>query len=148
MTAADKRLRRAYLLLALNLAVIWGSSLLPGKVSGAISGWVRDVLAAILPGQSQDPEAGHGLLRKLAHFAEFTCLGMILCRIMMLKSRSRLLALGLGFLAACADETIQMFVPDRGPSIFDVGIDTCGVAAGVVLLLIGYTVRKRNRASR
>jgi VanZ family protein len=40
-----------------------------------------------------------------------------------------------GFGAACVDETIQRFVPDRGPSLKDVGIDTCGVALGIFLLL-------------
>jgi VanZ family protein len=38
------------------------------------------------------------------------------------------------------DETIQRFVPDRGPSIFDVGIDTCGVLTGMLLIFIGHSI--------
>ena len=50
-----------------------------------------------------------------------------------------------GGLAACIDETIQMFVPDRGPSLKDVGIDSCGVIAGMILLYIGHCyLRKRS----
>jgi VanZ family protein len=60
--------------------------------------------------------------------------------------KSALLALGSGFLTACVDETIQRFVPDRGPSIFDVGIDTAGVAVGIAILLFIYFIRKRKKS--
>lgn len=43
-----------------------------------------------------------------------------------------------GAAAACVDETIQRFVSNRGPSIPDVDIDTCGVLTGMTLLLIGH----------
>lgn len=142
MINADKRLRRAYLLLILNLAVIWGNSLLPGEVSGAISGFVRDLIAMILPGEGA-PGQGHGLLRKLAHFTEFACLGVILGWIMNRKNRPWWIALGLGSLAACVDETIQIFVPERGPAVTDVLIDTSGVLTGILLLHTVLRLRKR-----
>ena len=72
------QLRVCTVLLAMNLAFIWGNSLLPGEISGAISGWLRDFLAALFHFGSDEPSAGHGLLRKLAHFTEFCCLGMLL----------------------------------------------------------------------
>ena len=144
MSSADKRLRTAYVLLVLNLAVIWGNYLLPGEISGAISGFVRDLIAAILPGDSGGPDAGHGLLRKLGHFTEFACLGAILCRIMKLRDRPWLFALGLGFLAACVDETIQIFVPDRGPAFTDVLIDTSGVLCGIFLLLAAVRLAQKS----
>lgn len=142
MISDDKRLRRAYLLLILNLAVIWGNSLLPGEVSGAISGFVRDLIAMILPGEGA-PGQGHGLLRKLAHFTEFACLGVILGWIMNRKNRPWWIALGLGSLAACVDETIQIFVPERGPAVTDVMIDTSGVLTGILLLHTVLRLRKR-----
>jgi VanZ family protein len=55
-----------------------------------------------------------------------------------------LLALPSGFLIACADETIQRFVPDRGPAFKDVLIDTSGVLVGIGLLFLGYTIRKKH----
>ena len=135
MMNRDKHLRLAMTLLVLNLALIWGNSLLPGEVSGAISGFVRDLIALLLPGDGA-PGQGHGLLRKLAHFAEFASLGMILTWIMGMLSKPIPLALACGFAAACVDETIQMFVPDRGPAFTDVLIDTAGVLTGLLLLLL------------
>ena len=74
MNASAKKLRLCVALLILNVAVIWGSSLLPGSVSGAVSGWVHQLLARLF-GYSPEAQAGHGLLRKLAHVTEFACLG-------------------------------------------------------------------------
>ena len=51
-----------------------------------------------------------------------------------------------GMMAACMDETIQVFTPDRGPSLIDVWIDTAGVTAGITFPLIGYNfIRKNNK---
>ena len=128
-------------LLAVILAFIWGNSLLPGDASGAFSARVKDFFAQLFGGESTDKDpAGHGLLRKLAHFTEFFALGLDLCWLMNMLRRNRwqagLLALGCGFLAACTDETIQRFVPGRGPGWADVGIDTLGVALGAGLLML------------
>ena len=141
MIHTEKRLRLAYVLLALNLAFIWGNSLLPGETSAAFSNWVREILTVVMPGAPGT--GGHGLLRKLAHFTEFCTLGMCLGWIagMLAKPRSR--ALLAGVLAACIDESIQLFTPDRGPSFFDVGIDSCGVLTGITLLYFGYHYLKR-----
>lgn len=135
MIKTDKRLRLATTLLIINLTIIWGNSLLPGEISGAISGFVRDLIALLLPGDHA-PVEGHGLLRKLAHFTEFAGLGMILTWIFSMLTKPIPLALAGGFAAACIDETIQMFVPDRGPAFTDVLIDTSGVLTGILLLLL------------
>jgi VanZ family protein len=145
MIRSDKRLRLCAALIVVNLCVIWGNSLLPGEISGAISNFVRDIIKAVFallgfpPGQS----SGGGLLRKIAHFTEFACLGGLLTWLFGMLRKPTVLALGCGFLAAAMDETIQRFVPDRGPSIFDVGIDTAGVAFGIGLLLIIHFIRKK-----
>ena len=47
-----------------------------------------------------------------------------------------LYALGCAFLAACIDETIQIFVPLRGPGIKDVLIDTGGALTGIAILTL------------
>ena len=129
-------------LLCVNLAFIWGNSLLPGEISGALSNWLKDLLAPLF-GSKPGASGGGGLLRKLAHFTEFTCLGLCLCwLIRMLREKNWehwLLPLSGGFLAACIDETIQIFVPLRGPAIKDVGIDTLGVTLGIVII---YFIRK------
>ena len=148
MVRTQKKLRICVMLLILNIGFIWGNSLLPGEISGAFSGWIRNLLAAIFPGGSEEPDAGHGLLRKLAHFTEFACLGLLLTWLLAMVQRPKALALLCGFLVASADETIQRFVPERGPSFRDVLIDTAGVMAGILLLLAGYAIMKYWRTQR
>ena len=133
-------------LLSLLLIFIWGNSLMPGDLSGAFSDWVKKVLTALLPFlfDGMPESVGGGLLRKLAHFSEFAALGSCFCWLYgMLRSRRAeqlLLSLSSGFLAACVDETIQRFVPDRHGCITDVGIDTAGVITGIVLFTTAYFI--------
>ena len=146
MIATERRLRLSKWLIALLLCFIWGNSLLPGQASEAFSLWVKSLLDGLLP--PAGPDQGDGLLRKFAHFAEFAALGFCLTwRFGMLEKR-KILALVFGFCAACVDETIQGFVPDRGPGLKDVAIDTCGAAAGIAVLLLGYTIRKHIKQSK
>lgn len=129
------------LLICLNLLFIWGNSLLPGETSGAISGgimeWLRSVLGEIVTW-------GELLLRKLGHFTEFACLGVLLAWLFQILEQKGIhqftMPLLCGMLAACTDETIQVFVPDRGPSVIDVWIDTAGVCTGMILLLMGHAL--------
>lgn len=145
MERTSKRMRLCVMLLILNVLFIWGNSLLPGSVSGAFSGWVRDILSHFFSGLSGGSGGGHGLLRKLAHFTEFACLGALLSWMFGMLAKPGLLALPGSFLVACGDETIQRFVPDRGPSFRDVMIDTSGAAVGMILLLVGYAYVKRRK---
>ncbi len=144
------RLRLCVALLIVNLIFIWGNSLLPGELSGAISHWVKDVLFQIIPGRPGDSD-GHGLLRKMAHFTEFGCLGLCLSwLIRMVRQRKWeywILPLLGGFVVGCIDETIQCFVPDRGPGVRDVVIDTAGVLVGIALFSLVYFMKKRGRLS-
>ena len=141
MKKTNTRMRLCITLLVLNLLFLWGNSLLPGEVSGAFSRWVKELLG-IAPG---DPHTGHGLLRKLAHFTEFACLGLLLCWLLGMLQRKLwpLWSLLCGASAAAIDETIQLFVPDRGPAIKDVGIDTLGVCLGIVII---YIIRKHKKS--
>ena len=145
MIRSKKRMTLCITLLCANILVIWGSSLLTGKISGAISGWLRDLLASLLGGDSDGSDTGHGLLRKCAHFTEFTCLGLLLCWLtsMLQKKYWFLWSFLIGVSVAAADETLQRFVPDRGPSVKDVGIDTLGVCLGIVII---YFIRKHQQS--
>ena len=146
MIATAKRLRLSQWLICLILCFIWGNSLLPGEISGRVSDWVKELLAFLLPGEVPGVTSGGGLLRKIAHFTEFACLGAALVwRFGMLEKR-KILALAWGFGTACVDETIQLFVPDRGPAIRDVLIDTCGVFAGILLLLLTHKITTRTQS--
>lgn len=136
----NRRIKTCVALIAVNLAFIWGNSLLPGEISGMLSDWLASLL-----GGGQVPHEGTGLLRKLAHFSEFGCLGFLLARLAHLKGERghHLISLALlgGMTAACIDESIQLMTPDRGPSLVDVWIDTCGVATGIAALFVIYYLK-------
>ena len=136
------------MLLVLNIAFIWGNSLLTANMSRAFSTWVKDLLSVFFSSEGPEgPEGGHHLLRKLAHFTEFTGLGLCLSWLTrMLRPQSweyyGLPLLG-GALVACVDEIIQIFVPGRGPGILDVGIDTLGVVLGIVLISLYASIKHK-----
>lgn len=137
MIRTKARLRLCVTLIVCNLAFIWGNSLLPGEVSGAFSDWVKDLLAPLL-GWTDDGGSGGGLLRKVAHFTEFATLGVCLRWLLGMMDTKRwrqlLIPLAAAFVTACIDETIQIFVPLRGPGVKDVAIDTAGAVLGIVIL--------------
>ena len=146
MKRTDKRLRLCITLLICNLVFIWGTSLLPGEVSGAFSDWVKSILALLFSGDPNAP-AGGGLLRKIAHFTEFAALGMCLAWLHGMLQMGKIRPFFWGVLAAALDETIQRFIPDRGPSIRDVCIDSAGVLMGMILLWTGYDYLKKRSAN-
>ena len=96
------------------------------------------LLQKLLPFLNLQSETGMHLLRKAAHFSEFAALGMSFTWLFGMLSGKKAWYLSLplicGAAAAAIDETIQLFSPDRGPSIKDVGIDTCGVITGIAVL--------------
>ena len=135
----------------LTVMFIWGNSLRTGEESGAMSGGILQWINAFLHLDEAGAEKLHFAIRKMAHFTEYACLGTLLCWFfgMTGEKGAHLMCMPLlfGLLTACVDETIQVFTPDRGPSLIDVWIDTAGVAAGITFLLIGYNyIRKHNKS--
>lgn len=132
------RKRILLVLIALLLCFIWGNSLMSGEVSGAISSGLLGWIIRTFPFMNWLPEY---LLRKLGHFSEFGLLGFLLCWYFLQPEKARIaMPLFLSMLAANIDETIQVVVPNRGPSVVDVWIDTAGACTGMAVLLLGYTV--------
>ena len=126
-------------LIVLNLALIWGNSLMTGADSGAISGGVLAFLGRFLPVLLT--EAGHTFLRKAAHFSEFALLGLLFCgRHRLARQETPLHLMGFGLAVACIDETIQIFTPGRASSLIDVWIDTSGFALGLAVILTAYKI--------
>ena len=147
MIRTKNRMRLCLCLLIANLAFIWGNSLLPAEVSKAFSDWVHGLLSQVLPGGSGGGTGGSGLLRKLAHFAEFCALGFLLGWLFGMLRRGTLRPFLWGVAVACADEALQFLAPQRGPGIRDVCIDAAGVAAGILLLLFGHSLWKKVNSS-
>ena len=131
--------RALTILIILNLALIWGNSLLPGASSNAVSGGLLAFLGKFLPFLLT--EAGHAFLRKAAHFCEFALLGLLYCgRHRLSKGETPPHLMGFGLAVACIDETIQIFTPSRASSLIDVWIDTSGFALGLVVIFTAYTI--------
>lgn len=130
------------ILILLNLALIWGNSMLTGLSSEAVSGGVLALLGRFLPVLLT--EAGHTLLRKAAHFSEFALLGLLYCgRHRLVKGDAPVHLMGFGLAVACIDETIQIFTPGRASSLIDVWIDASGFALGLLLIVIFYTISNK-----
>lgn len=147
MIRTDRRLQVCKALLIAELCFIWGNSLMPGEISGAISDWVGSILRLLFE-QGPEEVSGGFPLRKLAHFTEFTALGMTLRWLFGMLKKDPKFALLLGITAAAVDETIQIFVPDRGPSVRDVALDSCGVLTGMILLNAGYHYMRKHKTIR
>ena len=130
------------ILILLNLALIWGNSMLTGLSSEAVSGGLLALLGRFLPVLLT--EAGHTLLRKAAHFSEFALLGLLYCgRHRLVKGETPVHLMGFGLAVACIDETIQIFTPGRASSLIDVWIDASGFALGLLLIVIFHTITNK-----
>ena len=136
------RLGLAAVLTACWLCFIWGNSLLPGQASSQVSGWVGQMLEKILPFLHMDSELAITILRKMGHFSEFALLGLLLSWLCGMLEKKWFVPVLWGIAAACADETIQRFVPQRHGCLTDVLIDTAGVLTGVLLVALCVRLRR------
>lgn len=148
----------AVLLLALY-TLIFGFSAQDGEQSGSLSqlisercvellntisgGHWSDVLRAQLAEYFEHP------IRKLAHFSEYACMGVLLWLLwaqwLQRGRRLYLLIAGWVFLSAAADELHQYFVPGRYASPADVLLDTCGGVFGMLCCLWAEKIRRKHK---
>lgn len=142
----DKK-KLATVLILLTLAFIWGNSLRTGEASQETSTGILAWINSFLNLGEAEAAIAHHLIRKAAHFTEFACLGALLVWRAYLNEEKPPIALPvlLGMAAGLVDESIQLFTPDRGPSLTDVWLDTSGVLAGVLLLLLGQHLKKKKQ---
>lgn len=125
---------------------IFSNSMAVADVSSVSSGRVLQLLQAVLrrlgmPGLAQ--RLTMHLVRKMAHFCEYTLEGFLLMLCMRVYSRRPLRHITVpmlaGVLTALTDETIQLFSEGRSSQVTDVWLDSAGVLAGILaaLLLMG-----------
>ena len=148
------------LLVIAVMVMIFCFSAQNGEQSGAMSGrlttWVLNLIIPdfenFSPEQQEAIRSTVGLIiRKLAHFSEYALLGFsLMLHIAQVQKKITvrlplLWSWAVGTLYAASDEFHQGFVAGRGPSIVDVMIDSLGVIAGIILLLlISLCHRKRS----
>lgn len=91
-------------------------------------------------------------IRKLAHFAEYACMGSLVYILwsqwMKRGWRLRLLTVGWVFLSAAGDELHQYFVPGRYASFADVLLDTCGGAFGMLFCICAAALCRRHSGGK
>ena len=88
------------------------------------------------------------IVRKTAHFTEYTLLGILLsCSFRSFGTGKPLLWPAFtGFLYAVSDEMHQLFISGRSGQIRDVCIDTAGVILGVIIVSFIAKCLKRKHA--
>ncbi len=121
------------------MGVIFWFSHQSGEESLAQSGVVLQVLEAL--GLSKEhlrqPEFIF-VVRKLAHFTEYFILGLLLSRVDLSFFWAAILILGY----AVSDEIHQIFVPERGFAIMDIGIDFLGGLTGMGLCFLWLSLKR------
>ena len=136
------------------MAFIFFQSALPADLSSEESGRVVDLIVRLFQGVAPiDRETLVFIVRKGAHFTEYMILGGFL--VPAVKEwmavdttpvpvvRERITAWLAGTLYAMTDEIHQSFVPGRSCELRDMGIDSCGVLAGV--LVVSFLMRSKER---
>ena len=122
---------------------IFSNSMSVADVSSVSSGRVLQLLQAVLrrlgmPGLAQ--RLTMHIVRKMAHFCEYTLEGFLLMLCMRVYTRRYVRHISVpmlgGVLTAMADETIQIYSPGRSSQVTDVWLDSAGVLAGVLIALV------------
>ena len=96
-------------------------------------------------------------IRKCAHASEYAVLAVLFYGALggigffeRKKYRRYLFSLLFTVLYACTDEFHQLFVPGRAGSLFDVGVDSSGAAAGLLILwlILRHVDKKREKSPK
>ena len=123
----------AWLLVIATFSSGWFSGAQTGSVLLPIFGWLfpSATLSQLI--------LAHAVVRKLAHFAEYLVLSVLLYRALDGRGFARstaLRALALAALCSAVDEFNQSFVVGRTGALRDCLIDTSGAAAGLGLVAL------------
>lgn len=125
----------------LYIGLIFRNSATPGVQSSAESNWVTDLLNQWMSELGLSfVQFSEGFIRKAAHFAEYSLLGVLLtlslARYPAFQGKRRWLLIPVGMAVAVIDEGIQYVTPGRSCSGMDVLLDTCGVICSVVFCAV------------
>lgn len=132
----------------LYILFIFSNSIKTSALSKADSGWVLCMVQELLEAlRIRDGWLTEFIIRKTAHFSEYTLLGILLYGC--IKSfgfpaeRRYFTWLTAGFTVPFVDETIQLMIEGRSGQITDVWLDCGGVAFGIMLAALLIKFRRR-----
>lgn len=120
-------------------------SAMPAEISAQESAGVLELLAQFLKSVGLESALTDHIVRKLAHFAEYTAIGVLLTSCAYSFDRLRpfrytTTVLFAGLATAVTDETIQLFSEGRSGQITDVLLDFSGVLLGFAAALAFYII--------
>ena len=104
--------------------------------------------------QLQTAKSIEHVIRKMAHFSEYTLLGLLVTNLVRRIGRPSSTLAGAGVawafstLYAVTDEVHQIFVPGRTFLVGDIFIDSGGVLTGILIFLGVSALVRRSRAHR
>lgn len=135
------------ILLATTFISIFNFSSQNGPQSSSVSHKVAKIIIDTLPSTKNLEEEQKNILveksqkiiRKGAHFSIYMMVGILIMAFMCtynVKQKTKILvSIFTGILYAISDEVHQYFIPGRQASTIDVGIDTCGVITGILIVI-------------
>lgn len=160
-----KKLFLPFLWPVLLMVFIFVFSAMPAEKSDQQSGLIVDTIRAIFPDLT-DVKLITTIVRKLAHFTEYTTLGFLFARALDktsraereeeyikehdkdIKKRIAIYAVGLTTVVATGDEIHQMFVQGRSAEVRDVFIDFTGGCTGVALYFLWKHLVKKHKEKK
>lgn len=90
-----------------------------------------------------------GIVRKLAHFTEYSVLGAMMVTTVYLytgrRGKTLCIALPAGVLVAICDELIQLIPEGRSSEVRDVLIDSCGILFAALIVMIFISLLENRR---
>ena len=143
-----------FILLIITFIVIFNFSNQNGEKSGGLSREItEDMTKNVQSIQKLEENEKNKVLKKIEHIIRktahllYTLIGIITMSLMCtynVKGSKRIeTSLIVGVVYAVSDEIHQIFIPDRTASIIDVGIDSCGVLVGSLIVFLIFNVIKK-----
>ena len=144
-----------FILLIITFIFIFNFSNQNGEISGGLSREITEDMTKNVQSIKKLEENEKNkvlkkiehIIRKTAHLLLYTLIGIITMSLMCtynVKGSKRIeTSLIVGVVYAVSDEIHQIFIPDRTASIIDVGIDSCGVLVGSLIVFLIFNVIKK-----
>ncbi len=142
-----------FILTAAAIVFAFVHSAMPDDLSSKESEGVFAFLCGILRFFGAGENLTEHIVRKLAHFSEYTAIGMFLTSCAYSFDRFKpyrymAYVLFAGLSTAFVDETIQLFSEGRAGMIIDMWIDFSGVCLGTAVMLLFYFAYQRIRRKK
>lgn len=126
--------------------IFWNSSM-SAVESTEESSPVTDMLNDFLRSLDIPLTLTEGVVRKLAHFTEYTILGLLLSltvhSYVRKPKKTLLLSLALGAVVPICDELIQLFPEGRSCEVRDMLIDFSGVAFAALIVFLIISIKEK-----